>query len=130
MRGHKSKVIYSIEDELLTIISKLEPGAGSASTTMRIRADLRAEGSLVDDEGECPRQFRHPRQGQPPRAEGAQRCTMLCSSSSRRLCSRRRYRFTHDGCCIAYALPRACLSICALSRDRPCGHCPRRSSAL
>jgi anti-sigma factor ChrR (cupin superfamily) len=53
--GHKSKVIYyNPATDLLTIVSKLEPGA---RIPMHTHEDLEQtfvlEGSLVDDEGEC-----------------------------------------------------------------------------
>ena len=53
--GHKSKVIYyDPKTELLTIISKLEPGAGIREHTHEdLEQTYVLEGSLVDDEGEC-----------------------------------------------------------------------------
>ena len=53
--GHKSKVIYyDPKTELLTIISKLEPGAGIREHTHEdMEQTYVLEGSLVDDEGEC-----------------------------------------------------------------------------
>ena len=53
--GHKSKVIYyDPNTELLTIISKLEPGAGIREHTHEdLEQTYVLEGSLVDDEGEC-----------------------------------------------------------------------------
>ena len=90
--GNKMKVIYHDPvTDMLTILSKLEPGAGIPA---HVHEDLEQtfvlEGSLVDTEGECtagnfvirPRAAitRRPR----PRAA---RCS--CSSSSRRSGSRR-----------------------------------------
>ena len=53
--GHKSKVIYyDPKTEMLTIISKLEPGAGIREHTHEdLEQTYVLEGSLVDDEGEC-----------------------------------------------------------------------------
>jgi anti-sigma factor ChrR (cupin superfamily) len=53
--GHKSKVIYyDPKTEMLTIISKLEPGAGIREHTHEdMEQTYVLEGSLVDDEGEC-----------------------------------------------------------------------------
>ena len=53
--GHKSKVIYyDPKTDLLTIISKLEPGAGIREHTHEdLEQTYVLEGSLVDDEGEC-----------------------------------------------------------------------------
>ena len=53
--GHKSKVIYyDPKTELLTILSKLEPGAGIREHTHEdLEQTYVLEGSLVDDEGEC-----------------------------------------------------------------------------
>ena len=53
--GHKSKVIYyDPKTELLTIISKLAPGAGIREHTHEdMEQTYVLEGSLVDDEGEC-----------------------------------------------------------------------------
>src|SRR5262245_53081284 len=53
--GHKSKVIYSDpKTEMLTIISRLEPGAGIREHTHEdLEQTYVLEGSLVDDEGEC-----------------------------------------------------------------------------
>jgi anti-sigma factor ChrR (cupin superfamily) len=53
--GHKSKVIYyNPATDLLTILSKLEPGAGiPAHTHEDLEQTYVLEGSLVDDEGEC-----------------------------------------------------------------------------
>jgi len=53
--GHKSKVIYyDPRTEMLTIISKLEPGAGIREHTHEdLEQTYVLEGSLVDDEGEC-----------------------------------------------------------------------------
>jgi anti-sigma factor ChrR (cupin superfamily) len=53
--GHKSKVIYyDPATELLTILSKLEPGAGIREHTHEdLEQTYVLEGSLVDDEGEC-----------------------------------------------------------------------------
>ena len=53
--GHKSKVIYyDPKTELLTIISKLAPGAGIREHTHEdLEQTYVLEGSLVDDEGEC-----------------------------------------------------------------------------
>jgi len=53
--GHKSKVIYyDPKTEMLTIISKLEPGAGIREHTHEdLEQTFVLEGSLVDDEGEC-----------------------------------------------------------------------------
>jgi anti-sigma factor ChrR (cupin superfamily) len=53
--GHKSKVIYhDPATGLLTILSKLEPGAGiRAHTHEDLEQTYVLEGSLVDDEGEC-----------------------------------------------------------------------------
>ena len=53
--GHKSKVIYyDPKTELLTIISKLEPGSGIREHTHEdMEQTYVLEGSLVDDEGEC-----------------------------------------------------------------------------
>src|SRR6476659_7793760 len=53
--GHKSKVIYyDPATDMLTIISKLEPGAGSREHTHEdLEQTYVLEGSLVDDEGEC-----------------------------------------------------------------------------
>ena len=53
--GHKMKVIYyNPATDMLTILSKLEPGAGIPA---HVHDDLEQtdvlEGSLVDDEGEC-----------------------------------------------------------------------------
>ncbi len=53
--GHKSKVIYyDPKTEMLTIISRLEPGAGIREHTHEdLEQTYVLEGSLVDDEGEC-----------------------------------------------------------------------------
>jgi anti-sigma factor ChrR (cupin superfamily) len=53
--GHKSKVIhYDPKTEMLTIISRLEPGAGIREHTHEdMEQTYVLEGSLVDDEGEC-----------------------------------------------------------------------------
>ena len=53
--GHKSKVIYyEPVTEMLTIISKLDPGAGIREHTHEdLEQTYVLEGSLVDDEGEC-----------------------------------------------------------------------------
>lgn len=53
--GHKSKVIYyDPATDLLTILSKLEPGAGIPPHTHEdLEQTFVLEGSLVDDEGEC-----------------------------------------------------------------------------
>ncbi len=53
--GHKSKVIYfDPRTEMLTIISKLEPGSGIREHTHEdLEQTYVLEGSLVDDEGEC-----------------------------------------------------------------------------
>src|SRR4051812_39808851 len=53
--GHKSKVIYyDPNTELLTILSRLEPGAGIPPHTHEdLEQTFVLEGSLVDDEGEC-----------------------------------------------------------------------------
>lgn len=53
--GHKSKVIYyDPKTEMLTIISKLEPGAGIREHTHEdLEQTYVLQGSLVDDEGEC-----------------------------------------------------------------------------
>jgi anti-sigma factor ChrR (cupin superfamily) len=53
--GHKSKVIYyDPKTELLTILSRLEPGAGIREHTHEdLEQTYVLEGSLVDDEGEC-----------------------------------------------------------------------------
>ena len=53
--GHKSKVIYyDPATDMLTIISKLEPGAGIREHTHEdLEQTYVLEGSLVDDEGEC-----------------------------------------------------------------------------
>ena len=53
--GHKSKVIYhDPASGLLTILSKLAPGAGiRAHTHEDLEQTYVLEGSLVDDEGEC-----------------------------------------------------------------------------
>ena len=53
--GHKSKVIYyDPATEMLTIVSKLEPGAGIREHTHEdLEQTYVLEGSLVDDEGEC-----------------------------------------------------------------------------
>jgi len=53
--GHKSKVIYyDPKTELLTIISKLDAGAGIREHTHEdLEQTYVLEGSLVDDEGEC-----------------------------------------------------------------------------
>jgi anti-sigma factor ChrR (cupin superfamily) len=53
--GHKSKVIYyDPKTGLLTIISKLEPGAGIREHTHEdLEQTYVLEGSLVDNEGEC-----------------------------------------------------------------------------
>ena len=53
--GHKSKVIYyDPKTEMLTIISKLEPGAGIREHTHEdLEQTYVLEGALVDDEGEC-----------------------------------------------------------------------------
>jgi len=53
--GHKSKVIYyDPKTEMLTIISKLEPGAGIREHTHEdLEQTYVLDGSLVDDEGEC-----------------------------------------------------------------------------
>ena len=53
--GHKSKVIYyDPKTDLLTILSKLEPGAGIPPHTHEdLEQTYVLEGSLVDDEGEC-----------------------------------------------------------------------------
>jgi anti-sigma factor ChrR (cupin superfamily) len=53
--GHKSRVIYyDPATELLTILSKLEPGAGIREHTHEdLEQTYVLEGSLVDDEGEC-----------------------------------------------------------------------------
>ena len=53
--GHKSKVIYyDPKTEMLTIISKLEPGAGIREHTHEdLEQTYVLEGSLADDEGEC-----------------------------------------------------------------------------
>ena len=53
--GHQSKVIYyDPKTEMLTIISKLEPGAGIREHTHEdLEQTYVLEGSLVDDEGEC-----------------------------------------------------------------------------
>ena len=53
--GHKSKVIYyDPKTEMLTIISKLKPGAGIPPHTHEdLEQTYVLEGSLVDDEGEC-----------------------------------------------------------------------------
>jgi anti-sigma factor ChrR (cupin superfamily) len=53
--GHKSKVIYyDPRTEMLTIISKLEPGAGIREHTHEdLEQTYVLEGSLIDDEGEC-----------------------------------------------------------------------------
>ena len=53
--GHKSKVIYhDPASGLLTILSKLEPGAGIREHTHEdLEQTYVLEGSLVDDEGEC-----------------------------------------------------------------------------
>ena len=51
--GHKSKVIYyNPKSDLLTIISKLEPGAGIREHTHEdLEQTYVLEGSLIDDEG-------------------------------------------------------------------------------
>src|SRR5438874_12692223 len=53
--GHKSKVIYyDPATEMLTILSKLEPGARIPPHTHEdLEQTFVLEGSLVDDEGEC-----------------------------------------------------------------------------
>ena len=53
--GHKSKVIYyDPKTEMLTILSKLEPGARIPPHTHEdLEQTFVLEGSLVDDEGEC-----------------------------------------------------------------------------
>ena len=53
--GHKTKVIYhDPATGLLTILSKLEPGAGIPPHTHEdLEQTFVLEGSLVDDEGEC-----------------------------------------------------------------------------
>ena len=53
--GHKTKVIYhDPASGLLTILSKLEPGAGIPPHTHEdLEQTFVLEGSLVDDEGEC-----------------------------------------------------------------------------
>jgi anti-sigma factor ChrR (cupin superfamily) len=53
--GHKSKVIYyDPKTEMLTIVSKLAPGAGIREHTHEdLEQTYVLEGSLVDDEGEC-----------------------------------------------------------------------------
>jgi anti-sigma factor ChrR (cupin superfamily) len=53
--GHKSKVIYyDPKTEMLTIISKLDPGAGIRPHTHEdLEQTYVLEGSLVDEEGEC-----------------------------------------------------------------------------
>ena len=53
--GHKSKVIYyDPKTEMLTIISRLEPGAGIREHTHEdLEQTYVLDGSLVDDEGEC-----------------------------------------------------------------------------
>ena len=53
--GNKMKVIYhDPATGMLTILSKLEPGAGSpADVHEDLEQTFVLEGSLVDDEGEC-----------------------------------------------------------------------------
>ena len=53
--GHKSKVIYyDPATEMLTIVSKLDPGARIPPHTHEdLEQTFVLEGSLVDDEGEC-----------------------------------------------------------------------------
>ena len=53
--GHKMKVIYhDPATEMLTILSKLEPGAKIPPHTHEdVEQTFVLEGSLVDDEGEC-----------------------------------------------------------------------------
>jgi len=53
--GHKSKVIYyDPATEMLTILSKLDPGARIPPHTHEdLEQTFVLEGSLVDDEGEC-----------------------------------------------------------------------------
>jgi anti-sigma factor ChrR (cupin superfamily) len=53
--GHKSKVInYDPVTELLTILTRLEPGARIPPHTHEdVEQTFVLEGSLVDDEGEC-----------------------------------------------------------------------------
>ena len=53
--GHKSKVIYyDPKTDLLTILSRLEPGAGIPPHTHEdLEQTYVLEGSLVDEEGEC-----------------------------------------------------------------------------
>jgi anti-sigma factor ChrR (cupin superfamily) len=53
--GHKSKVIYyDPKTEMLTILSKLAPGAGIPPHTHEdLEQTFVLEGSLVDDEGAC-----------------------------------------------------------------------------
>jgi anti-sigma factor ChrR (cupin superfamily) len=53
--GHKSKVIYyDPKTDMLTIISRLDPGAGIPPHTHEdLEQTYVLEGSLVDDEGEC-----------------------------------------------------------------------------
>jgi anti-sigma factor ChrR (cupin superfamily) len=53
--GNKMKVLYhDPQTNLLTILTKLEPGAGiPAHVHEDLEQTLVLEGSLVDDEGEC-----------------------------------------------------------------------------
>src|SRR2546423_8498180 len=53
--GHRVKVIYyDPVTDMLTILSKLEPGAGIPPHTHEdLEQTYVLEGSLVDDEGEC-----------------------------------------------------------------------------
>ena len=53
--GNKMKVLYhDPQTEMLTVIAKLEPGAGIREHLHEdLEQTLVLEGSLVDDEGEC-----------------------------------------------------------------------------
>src|SRR6266511_1662745 len=68
--GSKMKVIYhDPATGMLTILAKLDPGAGIPP---HVHEDLEQTFALVVEQRMHGRQFRHPRQGEPPRADRAQ----------------------------------------------------------